>query len=241
MSLRERDDNRGDNRQATLSQLAEVIKRASALGIRVSIPASVIVYNPATRLASILAQFIPVRSGREEDEPQPPVEIIDVPVVFPGAGSSELTFPVPPGSTGLLVVCDRALGNWLDVGTPVDPVLSHTHNLGDSVFVPGLRALPGISPTDPTATVLKADLLKLGGEAATLGNARLTDPVTSAAGMTTWMAQISTAVSLMAAQFNGPTGQPLLALGPTSVPPPVPPTPPDFGIISGASTKVLSE
>jgi hypothetical protein len=79
----------------------------------------------------------------------------------------------------------------------------------------------------PTATVDAATEVKL-GEGATLGAARLTDPVAPTGDMTTFMAAVVTALNLIAA-----------APGPVVIVPPIPPG--TIGTISGASSKVKAE
>lgn len=86
------------------------------------------------------------------------------------------------------------------------------------------------SPTEQGTVVVQArthvppsKALFLGGEAATLGVARLTDPVDRSALLTTWMSQVTAAINTLA---------------PGSITPFVTPT---IGTISGASDKVASE
>ena len=71
-------------------------------------------------------------------------------------------------------------------------------------------------------------VVQLGGPTATLAVARETDPVQPTAAMTTWMAQVDTAIGVMAGAFNAPAA-PMASLGPGAVVPSV--SPGDFGLI----------
>ena len=86
---------------------------------------------------------------------------------------------------------------------------------------------PNIRIQSAAEVTVEAPLIKL-GEGATLGNARLNDPVAANAALTTFIAQVS-------ALFNADPGPVLSAPGLVTPPGPI------IGTISSASTKVLSE
>jgi len=225
------------------------------LSMRTHCPATLVAYDPATQTAtvtidilSIVKVFVGVPGQPDPNlinltAPVAPYVLTSIPVVWSGSGDSTgfLTFPLVPGCTGYVEVMDRGLQSWLDrlAPIPVDPVQSATHALQDSVFVPGLTdKLHRISvPTDMVGArlyhqvqiVLEAGAaLKLGGDAAVLGNARLTDTTSPNAEMTTFMAQIVTALTTLSAGAAVPIVTPI---------PPVT----TMGTITSASTKVTSE
>jgi hypothetical protein len=122
-------------------------------------------------------------------------------------------------------------------GSIAEDIAGDVHRIGSADGGAGLEISAG-SPdnaatrtitmrTDgPTATVDAATTVKL-GEGASLGAARLTDPVDASGDMATFMAQVVTALTTIAAAV------------PVVIAVPVPPT--TIGAISGASSKVKAE
>ena len=185
-------------------------------------------------------------------------EIPNVPVHYPGPSGMMATGPVQVGECGLIVFADRSIDDWIQDGGPAEWALRHQrHNLTDAIFQPGLRygtvaqnidqnlyfigredrtAGMGIDATTrdlivstegTTTTVDAATQIKLGANA-TLGVARLNDNVTASAAFTTFMAQVVTALTTIAAAVPVPIVPPVIPAGP-------------IGAISSASTKVKSE
>jgi hypothetical protein len=100
------------------------------------------------------------------------------------------------------VCTDRALAAWLQNGNPVapvDPESGRTHNLGDAVFVPGLKTdadAIAAGPIDLTATVLDGvALVKIGAAAAE-----------AAAKAATLVALVDTAIAAAIAAGGGSPG-----------------------------------
>jgi hypothetical protein len=203
--------------------LVHVLKAALddlRLKIRVATPAKVIKYDATQQLADVEIQFLPILY--QQEKPGPIITAANVPVIFPRTHTGYLTFPVQIGDTGLLVVNDRALDKWLELGVPVDPQFPATHQLHDGVFFPGLHAKsdPITPATSLTSTVLEGPTIQL-GRTAVKGVARLGDTVTAGVSMATWL-------SAATAKLNALPGPPLVG-------------PLDFGVIDQASEKVLSE
>jgi hypothetical protein len=175
--------------------------RATKMGIKVAIPGRVVTFNAANQTAKISTEILTVQTEpiTGVDLPQPPLVIDQVPVMFPSNGAGAyLTFPIVNGvTTGELLVNDRSIGRWLNLGTPTDPALHGLHKLEDSVFIPGLNPKTNpITPFDSTGAVLEAALVKLGvgaTQAAVLGTAFLTlfnahvhpDPLSGTTGVPT--------------------------------------------------------
>lgn len=153
--------------EAALKDLMDRVTRCLELGLRVALPARVIAYTPATQLADLRVELLPVGELEGEDFPQPPVLLPQVPVAWPRTSLGYLTLPLVPGDTGLVVFSDRSLSVWRVTGNevaPVDPLIGRTHNLGDAVFFPGLHTDtdPIAPPTSLAATVLEGPLVQLG-------------------------------------------------------------------------------
>lgn len=184
--------------------------------------------------------------------------IPNVPVVQWGPPSFQWRGAVPVGTTGVLLLADAVLDQWKSRGGPLDPGLPERHGLNCGIFFPTLyhgANTPTIDPlvdvlgpndgsagfeiatgtdksvrvftTGPNATIDASALVDLGA-GASLGVARLTDDVTATADMATFMAQVVTALTTIAAAV------------PVAIVPPVPPGGP-IGTISSASSKVRAE
>lgn len=183
-----------------LTELAMLIMRATRMGIKVALPGRVVSYNATTQLANVSTEILVVLPDPVLgiDVPQLPLVLVDVPVVFPSNGAgSYLIFPIAVGvTTGQLLVNDRSIGRWLNVGTPTDPSVATSHKLEDAVFLPGLHPKTNPIPVPPATTaVLEAPLVNIGAgaaQAAMLGTAFLAlynshvhpDPLSGSTGIT---------------------------------------------------------
>lgn len=160
-------------------------------------------------LGVVLCQDGPVRGLYETGDPTVPQfpqgHDLGCGVIFPGGRVSNTETPTPPpNAAGTLMV-------GADDGTAAVVFK------GAGLPSPAEVGTVVVAAANPVAGV------QLGGDAATLGVARLTDPVDRNALLTTWMSQVTTAINTLA---------------PGSVTPFVTP---GIGTISGASDKVVSE
>jgi hypothetical protein len=173
--------------------------------------------------------------------------LIRVPIMQWGPPTFNWRGQIPVGTTGLLIIADRCLDQWKVSGGPLDPATMDKHDIYHGHNSPTIDPLVDILGPDngsagfeiatgsdksirmftdgPNATVDALTLIKLGAAAA-LGVARLNDPVSPNAAMTTFMTQVVAAFTVI----NG--------IIPVSIP--VPPVG-AFGSISTASTKVKAE
>lgn len=162
MAVRDKVD--GDAPRPELPDVLNLFRRAIELGLRVSMPGHVTAYDPATQRATVQLGLLPVRFVEGEEVPDPPLVLPQIPVAWPGGSLGYVTTPLLPGDTGLVVFSDRCMSLWLLNGGPTDPVNGRTHELGDGVFVPGLRNAtnPIAPPTALDATVVHGPLVRLG-------------------------------------------------------------------------------
>jgi Phage protein Gp138 N-terminal domain len=145
--------------------------------VHISMPARIEMWNPSTQKASVQ----PLLKVRYADESGNPIletlpVIHDVPILFPGFGGYRLTFPVPVGSTVMLLFSESSLDLWLTRGGLVAPGDDRRNHLSDAVAIPGLYDFghtPTSAPDD--AMVLHAENLKLGGPSASDPVARRSD------------------------------------------------------------------
>lgn len=167
---------------AELEDLFRSEARKIKLTIRTHIPAKVLLYNPATNTATIQLQMLqvvrvvdPTRlpsrvtiikgTPPNQEATLAPVELKEIPVVWPRTKSGWITFPLTTGDEGMVHISDRSLEAWKQLGNPVDPVFAFTHALKDSTFHPGLSSTvnPIVPPPDVAATVIEGKpMIKLG-------------------------------------------------------------------------------
>ena len=151
--------------------LAETVSHA--LGrISTSLPAAVVAYDPATQTATVK----PTVSGRYHDPetdtliPFPLPTLTGVPVMFPSGTGYALTWPLVPGDTVLIVICDRSLDEWKSTGAPENiPQDVRRFDLSDAVAIPSVR--PSTKPIPATGwsalgVVLEGASIQLGSSAA---------------------------------------------------------------------------
>lgn len=225
-----------------LADLFRAALRNLKVQIRTHTVGTVTAYDAATQRADVTVDVLqvvrdnftqPTTANPNPVATLPAVKLKGIPVAWPRAGSSYLTFPLAAGDTGEVHIQDRNLGQWIQLGEASDPVSAITHALADGVFHPNIHPdnNPITPPTDEAAAVLESDEIKLGRLAA-LGVARLNDSTSAAPSMNVFITQVFTAVNQCAAALN--------AVAPGTVTP-ITGLPSDFGFISEASSKVSAE
>jgi hypothetical protein len=143
-------------------------------GVRVALPGQVVAYDAdrqAVDVQPLVADGLVDEDGARMAEPLP--VLVDVPLVFPGAGAYRITWPVEVGAVVLLVIASSSIARWkVGAGGEVsDPGSDHRHHLEDAIAIPGLHAF-GAPPTEaPT------DALVVHGAAIRLGSPEADDPV----------------------------------------------------------------
>lgn len=199
------DDRDGVDASAAVAGLVELLalwRRQLELDLRVSAPARVVTYNPATQRATVSLEQLPVAFEDGEEVPQPPILIPEVAVRWQGSSTGYVTVPLAPNDTGHVVFSDRCLSEWLRTGVPGDPINARTHALADAVFEPGLRPAtnPIVPPTSMVSAVLEGPLVALGRAA--------TSPAVLGTELVAAFTAFTTAVNAAAGIWNTATGAP---------------------------------
>lgn len=70
--------------------------------------------------------------------------LVDVPIVFPGAGSFILTFPLAQGDEVLVVFSSRCIDAWWQNGGVQRAVELRMHDLSDGFAFPGPKSIPNV-------------------------------------------------------------------------------------------------
>lgn len=118
--------------------------RAATAVVNVCLPATVVSYDHTTQVATVkvVPKFRRKDPGKgNQAVAYDPPDLPGVPVAFPGGGDYSITWPLQPGDTGRIVVCDRSLDEWKATGAArTEPQDQRRHNLSDAIFVPDLRS-----------------------------------------------------------------------------------------------------
>jgi len=85
--------------------------------------------------------------------------LVDVPVIFPNAGTFVLTFPVQQGDEVLIIFADRCIDNWWNKGG-INPQVTNQgvgelrfHDLSDGFAIVGPFSKPNVPTGISTSTV----------------------------------------------------------------------------------------
>lgn len=229
----------GSEIQPGPEQVIDLLLAAAHKGIQKVVAATVVTFVPAPapgQLAEASVQPMVMdrrRSGKVEAKPQIP----HLPVLFPGGGGWRIEWGLSPGDPVLVVCADEDIHAWLTaMAVPAPPQTGRRHDFSDGLVLPlfgpqsTVAGVPSdLSITGPGGLALLVEgatgIVHLGGESAVLGVARITDTIAADTAMAIWMTAAQTVLAGAAA---------LLAL-------PVPVFPSDFGVVSSASAKVVSE
>lgn len=87
----------------------------------------------AVRLAVDVAPVIPDREGGELPF------IPGVPVMFPGAAGWQISWPLDPGSLGMIFFAERSIAEWQPAGQIAPPASQRRFSFADAVFYPGIN------------------------------------------------------------------------------------------------------
>lgn len=134
-----------------------VAQRALQTRINTSIPC--IIERVHTKTVDVA---LPVLRQDAEGNSLDPVQVLDVPVIFPGAGDYSARWTLRAGDTGMLLVAQRDMDRWLNTGAQGVPLTARLHDYSDGAFLPGLRpdaAAPDI-PTDGYQIATRAGVLQ---------------------------------------------------------------------------------
>jgi len=113
---------------SSFGEVIEALFQDRSSQVTVVVPGKVTVWDKVTETATIT----PLLRGR--DGSQRP-DIPQCPVVFPGA-----YWDIQVGETGLLIASDEDFSDWWRTGEISSPASRQNHDIGNSVFLPGIRS-----------------------------------------------------------------------------------------------------
>ncbi len=84
-------------------------------------------------------------------------KLVDVPIIFPGAGGFILTMPIAVGDEVLVVFASRCIDAWWQSGGIQPQAELRMHDLSDGFAFPGPKSLPNVVPNiSSTSTQLRS-------------------------------------------------------------------------------------
>lgn len=95
-----------------------------------------------TKPPRVSVQIVTKRLYEGADESVLIPVLLDVPIIYPGAGDWWLTFPVVKGSNVVLLFNDRSISEWLDQGGLVEPMSTRKFSLSDAIAIAGILPDP---------------------------------------------------------------------------------------------------
>lgn len=116
-----------------------------------ALPAAVVSYDATKRTVSLqptIQAQIQNAEGTWTNASLPVLE--DCPVVFPGGGGFELTFPIAAGDEGIVVFASRCIDAWWQNSGVQPQAELRMHDLSDGMFIPGMFSQarkPAVAPS----------------------------------------------------------------------------------------------
>ena len=128
---------------ATQTELLEQAKNNAMMDVRVSMPARIVSFNPATKTASVEIGLKMVNADDTQSDYPP---LVDCPCIFTRGGGSHLVHPYTAGDKGIVLFSDRCFDGWFQAGQVAPPMDFRVHSMSDAYFIGGADCLDNVSP-----------------------------------------------------------------------------------------------
>ena len=99
--------------------------------------------------------------------------ITNIPVIFPGSGSTRVRWPINPGDTVLLLFSSTSLDKWLVRGGTVDPQDDRRHNISDCIAIPGFQDFAHVTEDSVQIEFTQSGQIHAGGSSPLAKNSDL--------------------------------------------------------------------
>ncbi len=119
----------------TMTNALEAVIQKSLLEMNTCLPGQIESFNPATGMDSIQPS-IKIKYVKDDEVVNLPI-INDVPIIFPRAGESAITFPLKKGDGVLIIFSQRSIERWKSTGGIVEAGDPRHHALSDAFAIPG--------------------------------------------------------------------------------------------------------
>jgi len=128
---------------ATQTELLEQAKNNAMMDVRVSMPARIVSFDPATKTASVEIGLKMVNADDSQSEYPP---LVDCPCLFTRGGGFHLVHPYKAGDKGIVLFSDRCFDGWFQAGQVAPPMDFRVHSMSDAYFIGGADCLDDVSP-----------------------------------------------------------------------------------------------
>ena len=139
---------------ATQTELLEQAKNNAMMDVRVSMPARIVSFDPATKTASVEIGLKMVNADDSQSEYPP---LVDCPCLFTRGGGFHLVHPYKAGDKGIVLFSDRCLDGWFEAGQVAPPMDFRVHSMSDAYFIGGADCLDDVSPIVSDAMFIGKD------------------------------------------------------------------------------------
>lgn len=169
---------------ATQTELLEQAKERAVMDVRVSMPARIVSFDPATKTAQV---EIMLKMVDEDDAPVDYPPLTDCPCVFTRGGGFHVVHPYKAGDNGLVLFSDRCLDGWFESGQAAVPMDYRIHSMSDAYFIGGADNMTDVSPIQSDAMFIGKDDNSAGlqinadGSVILKGTSFTIEPITNAA------------------------------------------------------------
>lgn len=128
---------------ATQTELLEQAKENAMMDVRVSMPARIVSFDPATKTAQV---EICMQMVDDDDSAVEYPPLVDCPCLFTRGGGFHVVHPYSAGDSGLVLFSDRCLDGWFESGKTAPPMDFRVHSMSDAYFIGGADHLGDVSP-----------------------------------------------------------------------------------------------
>ena len=139
---------------ATQTELLEQAKNNAMMDVRVSMPARIVSFNPATKTASVEIGLKMVNADDTQSDYPP---LVDCPCLFTRGGGFHLVHPYKAGDKGIVLFSDRCFDGWFQAGQVAPPMDFRVHSMSDAYFIGGADCLDDVSPIVGNAMFIGKD------------------------------------------------------------------------------------
>ena len=139
---------------ATQTELLEQAKNNAMMDVRVSMPARIVSFDPATKTASVEIGLKMVNADDSQSEYPP---LVDCPCLFTRGGGFHLVNPYKAGDKGIVLFSDRCFDGWFQAGQVAPPMDFRVHSMSDAYFIGGADCLDDVSPIVGNAMFIGKD------------------------------------------------------------------------------------
>ena len=139
---------------ATQTELLEQAKNNAMMDVRVSMPARIVSFDPATKTASVEIGLKMVNADDTQSDYPP---LVDCPCLFTRGGGFHLVHPYKAGDKGIVLFSDRCFDGWFQAGQVAPPMDFRVHSMSDAYFIGGADCLDNVSPIVGNAMFIGKD------------------------------------------------------------------------------------